>query len=141
MAKRKVTKGRQKKASLPTKRSVQKILLPEHLRIGYITYDVKSVDGHEMDLREAMGMHLIDQAEIHVSDSVTDIQALNTLIHEALHAIAYSYNLGLSSDSSIADEAEERIVNGIANGLTSLFADNPDMIEYIKIVCEKAKRP
>ena len=32
----------------------------------------------------------------------------------------------------IDDKVEELVVNGLANGLTTLFVDNPKLMDYLK---------
>ena len=50
----------------------------------------------------------------------------NTLLHEILHAIIYQWNIDLG------EKAEEHLVNGLTNGLTTIFVDNPQLLDYLK---------
>ncbi len=56
----------------------------------------------------------------------TGVSHANTLIHEMLHAIIYQWNMELD------EKVEELVVNGLANGLTTIFVDNPKLMGYLK---------
>ena len=56
----------------------------------------------------------------------TGVSHANTLIHEILHAIVYQWNMELE------EKDEERLVNGLANGLTTIFVDNPKLMDFLK---------
>ena len=32
----------------------------------------------------------------------------------------------------LEEKVEEQVVNGLANGLTTVFVDNPDLMDYLK---------
>ena len=56
----------------------------------------------------------------------TGVSHANTLIHELLHAIVYQWNMELE------EKDEEKLVNGLANGLTTIFVDNPKLMDFLK---------
>ena len=47
------------------------------------------------------------------------------------------YQWGLESE---LDDKEERVVNTLANGLTTVFRDNPWLINFIKNKVEEEKK-
>lgn len=55
-------------------------------------------------------------------------EAVNTLLHEVLHAIYRHFDL----DASVSEkEIQEHKVTSIANGLTQVFLDNPAFHKWI----------
>lgn len=61
--------------------------------------------------------------------------AVNTLLHEVMHAIWYEWGI---KDSDMDDfsfkkgyATEERAVNGLCNGLCAVFAANPKLFKLI----------
>ena len=57
-------------------------------------------------------------------------QALDTLLHEILHGVYWQYNIKPEDD-------EERTVTTMATGLTQIFKDNPEFIDWIKTEATK----
>jgi len=53
-------------------------------------------------------------------------------MHEILHAIVYQWNIDIG-------DKEETIVNGLANGLTTVFVDNPKLVDYLKAKIKEGK--
>ena len=43
-----------------------------------------------------------------------------------LHAIIYQWNM------DVDEKVEELVVNGLANGLTTIFVDNPKLMDFLK---------
>ena len=54
-------------------------------------------------------------------------KSMNTVLHEIMHGIIYQYGL-----VETLGEKEEVTVNTITNGLTTVFKDNPWLVDYIK---------
>lgn len=48
----------------------------------------------------------------------------NTVLHEFMHAIYYEWSLA-------DDDREERIITTMANGLATVWRDNPDWMNWI----------
>ena len=48
------------------------------------------------------------------------------MIHEIFHAIVFQWGIELD------DKEEEKICNTLANGLTTVYVDNPWLLPYIQ---------
>lgn len=98
-------------------------ILPSVIKLGY--QDIKII---EDDLVEAQGCYQPDQSKIRIKDGLEGREQLNTILHEVLHAIIYTY--GLKKDFK-TDEEEEKIVNALGNGLTEALVRNRGLAEFI----------
>jgi len=83
--------------------------IPDKIKIGYREYKLEEWKQTVASANEAQGQFYA-----------------NTLIHECLHAIIYQWNMDLE------EKVEESVVNGLANGLTTIFVDNPKLMDYFK---------
>ena len=96
------------------------------IKIGYKNYKIKSLDSIVSKCNEINGQFLASDGMIALSSTEDNISHANTLIHEILHAIVYQWGIELD------DKEEERICNTIANGLTTVFVDNPSLLSYLQ---------
>jgi len=96
------------------------------IKIGYKNYKVKNLDSIVSKCNEINGQFLASDGMIALSSTEDNISHANTLIHEILHAIVYQWGIELD------DKDEERICNTIANGLTTVFVDNPSLLSYLQ---------
>jgi hypothetical protein len=98
----------------------------KNIKIGYRDYKIKNLDSIVSKCNEINGQFLASDGMIALSSTEDNISHANTLIHEILHAIVYQWGIELD------DKDEERICNTIANGLTTVFIDNPSLLSYIQ---------
>lgn len=110
-----------------TNQNPDKIFLPTEIKIGYQTIEIESFEFGD----DIQGSYNRDVPRIRVSSSLSDVEVLNTVIHESLHACVYVY--GLKSFFK-DDEEEEKLVTTLGNALTELFVRNPSLIELWKAV-------
>lgn len=99
-------------------------LIPNPIKIGY-----QDINVSEEDLVDAQGCYQAEQSKIRIKEGMEGRELLNTILHEILHAIVYSY--GLKKDFK-SDEEEEKIVNAFGNGLTEALVRNKDLVEFIR---------
>lgn len=97
--------------------------LPASLKVGY--QDIKIT---EVDLIDGQGVYIADRSEIRIREGMEKREQLNTLLHESLHALCYSY--GLKNEFK-DDDHEERVVNALGNGLTEILVRNPQLVKCI----------
>ncbi len=98
----------------------------KNIKIGYRDYKIKNLDSIVSKCNEINGQFLASDGMIALSSTEDNISHANTLIHEILHAIVYQWGIELD------DKEEERICNTIANGLTTVFVDNPSLLSYLQ---------
>ncbi|NNM74760.1 hypothetical protein [Enterovirga aerilata] len=96
--------------------------LPRHVKVGYKRYRLRRMSEREAREDKSYGYCDNDANEIAIcTDGVSRDEALNTLLHEILHACFYTgYVLPLGETPN-----EEHIVRRLANQLQAVFYDNP----------------
>ena len=99
---------------------------PEKIKIGYKNYKLEEWKQPVASANEAQGQFFAKEGIIGYTAEETGVSHANTLIHECLHAIIYQWNMDLE------EKVEESVVNGLANGLTTIFVDNPKLMDYFK---------
>ena len=100
--------------------------IPDKIKIGYRSYKLEEWKQTVASANEAQGQFFSKEGVIGYTADEKGVSHANTLIHEILHAIVYQWNMELD------EKAEEHIVNGITNGLTTVLVDNPKLIDYLK---------
>jgi hypothetical protein len=98
----------------------------KNIKIGYRDYKIKNLDSIVSRCNEINGQFLASDGVIALSSTEDNISHANTLIHEVLHAIVYQWGIELD------DKEEEKICNTLANGLTTVFVDNPSLLSYLQ---------
>jgi hypothetical protein len=97
----------------------------EKLRIGWKDFDIIEKEPDE-DLISGgnfcYGRIRYDDQQILLNSNYSEAQKTTTLIHEAMHALDDAYDLELT----------ERQVVCLGNGIASLIADNPELLEELK---------
>lgn len=106
------------------------IKLPRRWKIGYQTYDVHITESNLADLSYGHTSPSMGMITLNGRSSTT--QSANTIVHEVLHAIWDGQALGKNPD-------EERIVTALANGLTQVMRDNPQLIDAIQSLLSERK--
>ena len=96
------------------------------IKIGYKKYQIEELNSLLAKANEIHGQFLANDGVIALSSEEDSISHINTLIHEILHGIVYQWGLELN------DKEEEKICNTIANGLTTVFVDNPWLLPYLQ---------
>jgi len=98
----------------------------KNIKIGYKDYKIKNLDSIVSRCNEINGQFIASDGVIALSSTEDNISHANTLIHEVLHGIIYQWGIDLD------DKEEEKICNTIANGLTTVFVDNPSLLSYLQ---------
>jgi len=99
---------------------------PEKIKIGYREYTLEEWKQTVASANEAQGQFFAKEGVIGYTAEETGVSHANTLIHEMLHAIIYQWNMDLD------EKVEELVVSGLANGLTTIFVDNPKLMDFLK---------
>jgi len=99
---------------------------PDKIKIGYRNYNLEKWKQTVASANEAQGQFFAKEGVIGYTAEETGVSHANTLIHEMLHAIIYQWNMDLD------EKVEELVVNGLANGLTTIFVDNPKLMDFLK---------
>lgn len=109
-----------------TKSFIVEDSIPHHrVRIGAFDFDIKFWDTHETYSTQKFGECSSVEFVIRMQrEFQCRTKAVDTLFHEILHAMYYTYGIRSGDD-------EERTVAAISTGLVALFRDNPWLIGFI----------
>lgn len=98
--------------------------LPETICIGYQDIEVIETDFPEGQ----QGVYISEKSQIRIQEGLSIRENLNTILHECLHAIIYSYG---AKSRFKDDEDEEKFVEVIGNGLTEVLSRNPALVKWM----------
>lgn len=98
----------------------------KEVKIGYKKYKILNLDSVSARTNEINGQFFAQDGIIALSSTEDSVSHANTLLHEILHAIVYQWGIELD------DKEEEKICNTLANGLTTVFVDNPWLLPHIQ---------
>jgi len=104
-----------------------KIQVPESIKVGYRDYKLEEWKQTVASANDAHGQFFAKEGVIGYTVEEKGVSHANTIIHECLHAIIYQWNMDLE------EKIEELVVSGLANGLTTIFVDNPKLMDYLKL--------
>ena len=103
--------------------------LKDYIKIGYRNYKIDVWPDSFASTEDAEGEFFAKEGKIGVKGStIGSAHGANTILHEVLHAISYQYSIS----DTLKEHKEEKIVNTFANGLMSVFVDNPWLLDYFK---------
>ena len=103
-----------------------KIQVPTSIKIGYRDYKLEEWKQTVATANEAQGQFFQKEGIIGYVADEKGVSHANTILHEVLHAIIYQWNIDLD------EKMEETVVNGLTNGLITVFVDNPELLDYLK---------
>ena len=101
--------------------------VPGKIKVGYRYYKLEEWKQTVANANEAHGQFFAKEGVIGYTAEETGVSHANTIFHELIHAIIYQWNIELG------EKMEEIVVNGLANGLSTVFVDNPELMDYLKI--------
>ena len=101
--------------------------IPESIKIGYRDYKLEKWKQTVASANDAHGQFISKEGIIGYTDEEKGVSHANTILHELFHAIIYQWHIDLD------DKMEEEVVNGLTNGLTTVFVDNPELMDYLKL--------
>jgi Zn-dependent peptidase ImmA (M78 family) len=102
--------------------------LPPSLRIGYRDYKVETWPSKTAQTHGANGLCDPINAIIYVNEDRIGYDALDTLLHEILHACFHVADIDAEKDG------EERIVTRLATMLVQTWRDNYDLRKFLNEV-------
>lgn len=96
--------------------------LPKKVRVAWADFAIEVARISEME-DDNLGLCKPRYSTIYIDTDQSDDAALDTVVHEILHAVWYTQNLN--------DKAkEEDAVTSLAHGLILLFRDNPKLLDW-----------
>ena len=98
--------------------------LPKTIKIANHVFNVAEWNSNEASAHGRFGECDCNTLSIRISTAHPDSHIRETLMHEILHAIFWSYGVKDIDD-------EERTITGLAVGLSQVWQDNPKLYKQI----------
>jgi len=105
---------------------------PTKIKLGAIAWDIQFGDIPEyvaevLDIEQENLMGATDKSDlvIYIRGNLKPLVERTTLLHEMVHAMCDSFNLGFN------DNENEEIVDAIAKGFYNLMKQNPEVIKWL----------
>ena len=100
--------------------------IPDKIKVGYKEYKLEEWKQTVASANEAQGQFFSKEGVIGYVTTEKGVSHANTILHEVMHAVIQQWNIELD------EKVEELVVNGLSNGLTTVFVDNPKLMDYFK---------
>ena len=104
------------------------------IKVGYCTITIKKQIGQftKDNMTDNYGQYLIRENKIEIQPELSDIDEVNTLLHEILHAAVWVGSLSSTGQPLERSKDEELVINSLTNNLTQVFIDNKWLLPYLK---------
>ena len=111
------------------KKKMNRIKIPAEIKVAGTDVSILEIDEDYIHMNNVFGQYCRRTASIVVSTSTPKSRAVDTLLHEIIHAAFDTYLMEIAIKS---DDPEESIVTMMATSLTQIFRDNPQLLSYIQ---------
>ena len=103
------------------------------IKVGYSTIIIKkqSPQFKKDNMSDNYGQYLSRENKIEIQPDLSNIDEVNTLLHEILHASAWVCSLTQSGQPLEESKDEELVINSLTNSLTQIFIDNEWLLPYL----------
>lgn len=98
---------------------------PKTVKVAYRDYRIELFHHWEAVDKQRFGEHDGNQGVIRLDANLDPMKAVNTMLHELLHAVWLAFNV---PDKKAV---EEEVVGPVSNGLVTVFRDNPALVAWI----------
>ena len=105
----------------------KQVKIPQSIKVGYRDYKLEKWKQTIANAGDAHGQFFAKEGVIGYTEEEKGVSHANTILHEIFHSIIYQWNIDLD------EKMEEIVVNGLTNGLTTVFVDNPELMDYLKL--------
>jgi hypothetical protein len=104
------------------------------LRVGYSTITIKkqAPDFMENNMNDEYGQYLPRKNRIEIQPDLSNVDEVNTLLHEILHAGVWVSSLYQPGQPLEDRKDEEVVINSLTNNLVQVFIDNKWLLSYLK---------
>ena len=96
--------------------------IPRSVKVGYRIYSIEVFEA--MGARSQLGEHLPWAHQIKIYKDQPASEAANTLVHEIMHACYDIFGVRTG-------DKEERLVETVANAISTVWIDSPEVMEWI----------
>jgi hypothetical protein len=109
-----------------TKKKTIQRKTPRRVKIGYLDFKLVPRSKKWSIKHKAVGMCIPEYAHIAYYSKQKRSEIVNTILHELLHGVVYMFDINFRNSRE-----EEKVVRKIANGLHTVFKDNPEFVEWL----------
>ena len=109
------------------------------IKVGYSTITIKKQSPQFIkdNMSDNYGQYLSRENRIEIQPDLSNVDEVNTLLHEILHASVWVCSLTQSGQPLEESKDEELVINSLTNSLTQIFIDNEWLLPYLT---EKLKK-
>ena len=103
------------------------------IKVGHSKIIIKK-QGSQFDkdnMSDTYGQYLPRENKIEIQPELSDIDEVNALLHEILHAGVWISSLSQTGQPLESNKDEELVVNNLTNSLTQVFIDNKWLLPYL----------
>ena len=97
------------------------------IKVLHRSYEVKPFDPHDIATNGHYGRTHHREQIIYLDMNAASTELADTLLHEVMHAVINCMGINAGGDQD-----EENVVNSLSHGLTTVFHDNPKLLDEIK---------
>ena len=109
------------------------------IKVGYSTITIKKQSSQFIkdNMSDNYGQYLSRENRIEIQPYLSNVDEVNTLLHEILHASVWICSLTQPEQPLEKSKDEELVINSLTNSLTQIFIDNEWLLPYLT---EKLKK-
>lgn len=111
--------------AITKKKTIQR-KTPRRVKIGYLDFKLVPRSKKWSIKHKALGMCIPEDAHIAYYSKQKRSEIVNTILHELLHGVVYMFDINFRNLRE-----EEKVVRKMANGLHTVFKDNPQFLEWL----------
>lgn len=101
---------------------------PSPIKVGYADFDIKSFKEKRAGNPErTAGETQLPWHFINLNEDHNYSESVSTLLHELGHALCYVFGVAFKNEKE-----EEKYVAAFANGYSTIFKDNLELLDWIK---------
>ena len=103
------------------------------IKVGYSTITIKKQSPQFIkdNMSDNYGQYLSRENRIEIQPDLSNVDEVNTLLHEILHASVWVCSLTQSGQPLEESKDEEFVINSLTNSLTQIFIDNEWLLPYL----------
>ena len=103
------------------------------IKVGYSTITIKKQSPQFIkdNMSDNYGQYLSRENKIEIQPDLSNIDEVNTLLHEILHASVWICSLTQPGQPLEKSKDEELVINSLTNNLTQIFIDNEWLLPYL----------
>ena len=112
---------------------MSKSIVLDNIKVGYLNYDINQVNHEYAEDNDFVGITDYQKQVIKIKESLSKNELVNTVLHEILHCCNFYFGMKEHTGSKL----EEKFVDCMANGLTTILRDNLEILDWLKENIEK----